>query len=184
MPKRKTKKYSTIVADPPWYQAGGGKSKRGADRHYPLMKEDEIKYTMTNALNDKVADNAHLYLWVANNHLPEGLRVIEHLGFRYVTNLAWAKSRFGLGRYFRGQHELCLFAVKGRGFTPRTKVNNVSTLIGQTLIKPTRHSEKPNQMYDLVESRSDGPYLELFARKTRVGWDAWGNDVEDEDEKA
>jgi len=176
------KKYSTIIADPPWYQRGGGKIKRGADKHYGIMKEHEIKSVMAGLLDGKVADDAHLYLWAANNHLPEALRIIEHLGFRYITNLVWAKSRFGLGRYFRGQHELCLFAVKGRGFSNRTAVNNVSTLIGRDLVKPTQHSSKPAQMYDLVESRSHGPYLELFARQQRPGWDAYGKELDDADE--
>ena len=165
------KKYSTIIADPPWYQKGGGKIKRGADKHYGIMKEHEIKSVMAGLLDGKVADDAHLYLWAANNHLPEALRIIEHLGFRYITNLVWAKSRFGLGRYFRGQHELCLFAVKGRGFSNRTAVNNVSTLIGRDLVKPTQHSSKPAQMY-----------LELFARQQRPGWDAYGKELDDADE--
>jgi len=172
------KKYATIVADPPWYQRGGGKCKRGADRHYPILKEHQIKNIMFNYLDDKVADNAHLYLWTVNNHLPEALRIIEHLDFRYITNLVWAKPYFGLGRYFRGQHELCLFATKGRGFTPKTSKNNISTLIGQSLIKPTTHSTKPKVIYDLVEARSQGPYLEMFARNKRKGWDTWGNEID------
>jgi N6-adenosine-specific RNA methylase IME4 len=176
------KLYSTIIADPPWYQQGGGKSKRGADRHYPLLKEHQIKRVMSEMLDGKVAEDAHLYLWVANNHLPEGLRVIEHLGFRYITNLVWAKTRFGLGRYFRGQHELCFFAVRGRGFTPKTEVNNIPTLVGGGLIKPTRHSVKPIEMHKLVEARSDGPYLELFARKQASGWDCVGDELDDQDE--
>lgn len=176
--------YSTIVADPPWLQRGGGKSKRGADRHYPLLKEAEIKSVMSEMLDGKVAENAHMYMWVANNHLPEALRIIEHLGFRYITNLVWAKSHFGLGRYFRGQHELCIFATKGRGFSARTQVNNVSSLIGGKLIAPTRHSAKPAEMYELIERRSEGPFLELFARNRRPGWDVLGNEApEEEDDK-
>lgn len=171
-------KYKTILADPPWYQRGGGKIKRGADKHYPILKEAQIKEIMWNQLAGNVEDDAHLYLWVANNHLPEGLRIINHLGFRYITNLVWAKSRFGLGRYFRGQHELCLFATKGRGFGVRTPLNNVSSLVGQTLISPSRHSAKPIEIYDLIESRSQGPYLELFARNTRPGWSSWGDEIE------
>ena len=170
-------KYKTILADPPWYQRGGGKIKRGADKHYPILKEAQIKEVMRNLLLGNIADDAHLYLWVANNHLPEGLRVIEHLGFRYITNLVWAKSRFGLGRYFRGQHELCLFATRGRGFGARTGANNVPSLIGQGLIRPTKHSVKPIELYDLIESRSQGPYLELFARNTRPNWTSWGDEV-------
>jgi len=170
-------KYKTILADPPWYQRGGGKVKRGADKHYPILKEAQIKEIMYAQLLGKVDDDAHLYLWVANNHLPEGLRIIEHLGFKYITNLVWAKSRFGLGRYFRGQHEICLFATKGRGFSARTPVNNISTLIGKSLINPTKHSAKPVEMYDLIEDRSQGPYLELFARNSRPGWASWGDEI-------
>ena len=170
-------KYKTILADPPWYQRGGGKVKRGADRHYPILKEAQIKEIMYNQLVGKVEDDAHLYLWVANNHLPEGLRIIEHLGFRYITNLVWAKPRFGLGRYFRGQHEICLFATKGRGFGVRTQVNNIPTLIGKSLISQTKHSAKPAEMYDLIEDRSQGPYLELFARNNRPGWTSWGDEI-------
>ena len=171
------KKYSTIMADPPWYQQGGGKSKRGADKHYPLLKEGQIKNAMSDILDGIVEDDAHLYMWTVSNHLPEGLRVIEHLGFRYITNLVWAKPSFGLGRYFRGQHEICLFAVKGRGFSARTDANNVSSLIGGDLIKRTTHSKKPQEIYELIESRSKGPYLELFARDHRPGWDVWGDEI-------
>tara|TARA_B100000131_G_C18115203_1_gene611024 strand:+ start:2517 stop:3050 length:534 start_codon:yes stop_codon:yes gene_type:complete len=174
------KKYKTILADPPWYQRGGGKVKRGADKHYPILKEAQIKEIMSQQLNGNVEDDAHLYLWVANNHLPEALRIIEHLGFRYITNLVWAKSKFGLGRYFRGQHEICLFATRGRGFGVRTDINNVSSLLGKGLIAPSRHSQKPYEMYELIESRSQGPYLELFARATRPGWDSWGAEVNEE----
>ena len=172
-----SKLYSTIMADPPWYQRGGGKSKRGADRHYDILKEHEIKKVMSEMLAGNVAENAHMYMWVANNHLPEGLRIIDHLGFRYITNLVWAKTSFGLGRYFRGQHEICLFATKGRGFSVRTQANNCPTLLDSGLIKPTRHSAKPSEIYDLIESRSEGPFLELFARSSRPGWDCLGNEA-------
>jgi|TARA_R110001599_G_scaffold71320_7_gene199147 N6-adenosine-specific RNA methylase IME4 len=176
-----SKIYSTIMADPPWYQRGGGKSKRGADRHYDILKEHEIKAVMSKMLQGKVAENAHMYMWVANNHLAEGLRILEHLEFRYITNLVWAKPSFGLGRYFRGQHEICLFATRGRGFSVRSEANNVSTLIGGSMIKPTKHSAKPQEIYDLVESRSKGSYLELFARNSRPGWDCLGNEAPSEE---
>ena len=176
--KDSTTMYQTILADPPWYQRGGGKIKRGADKHYPIMKENQIRDTMKSVLEGKISEDAHLYLWVANNHLPEALRIIESLGFRYITNIVWAKPRFGLGRYFRGQHEICLFATKGRGFTPKTELNNISSLLGKGLIAPTQHSKKPNEMYELIEIRSEGPYLELFARNTRPGWDVWGDEID------
>ena len=173
-------KYKTILADPPWYQRGGGKIKCGADRHYKILKEAQIKEIMSNQLKDIVEDDAHLYLWTVNNHLPEGIRIIEHLGFRYITNIVWAKSRFGLGRYFRGQHEICLFATKGRGFSVKTDINNVTSLLGKDLIAPSKHSVKPLEMYDLIESRSEGPYLELFARSHRPGWDVHGDEIDEE----
>ena len=173
--------YSTIMADPPWYQRGGGKSKRGADRHYDLLKEHEIKSVMADMLEGRIAENAHMYMWVANNHLAEGLRVLDHLGFKYITNLVWAKPHFGLGRYFRGQHELCLFATRGRGFSVRTELNNVPSLISGGLIPPTKHSAKPQQIYELIESRSEGPYLELFARTRREGWDCFGKEAPEDE---
>ena len=173
------KKFRTILADPPWYQRGGGKVKRGADRHYDLLKEKQILATMRGVLDDRVEENAHLYLWVANNHLPEALRIIEALGFRYITNIVWTKTSAGLGQYFRGKHELCLFAVKGRGFDVKTQTRSITTQLGDKPIPTTRHSAKPFQMYDLIEARSKGPYLEMFARHSRPGWDVWGLEVDD-----
>jgi len=171
------RKYRTIYADPPWNQTGGGKIKRGADRHYPLLKENEILTVMKDFLDGKVEDDAHLYMWVANNHLPEALRIIENLGFRYITNIVWAKSKIGLGQYFRGQHEICLFAVKGNGFASKKNNNSLSSLIGGKPISAQRHSKKPKETYDLIEARSDGPYLEMFARNYRPNWDSFGNEV-------
>lgn len=170
--------FKTVLIDPPWNQKGGGKIKRGADRHYGLMKEKEIQIVIDKQISDKMEKDAHMYMWVANNHLPEAIRIIENLGFKYITNIVWAKSRFGLGRYFRGQHEICLFATRGRGWGCRTGANNVSSLLGKSLISPTKHSKKPEEMYELIESRSEGPYLELFARNTRPGWTSWGDEVE------
>ena len=171
------KKYSTILVDPPWYQRGGGKSKRGADRHYDLMKEKEIQASLMSILDDRLNDDCHMYMWTVGNHLPEALRILESLGFKYITNIVWAKTRFGLGRYFRGQHELCLFATRGRGFSVRKDNNSVSSLIGGALISPTVHSKKPAEIYELIENRSDGPYLEVYARHQRPGWDVYGREV-------
>ena len=170
------KLYKTIYADPPWYQRGAGAVKRGADKYYPLMKEDKILELMQEVLKDKVAQNAHMYMWVANNHLPEALRIIEALGFTYITNLVWVKKSYGLGRYFRGRHELCLFATKGSGFSVRKDTNSISSLIGNDFVEKRKHSQKPDEMYELIEKRSHGPYLEMFARNVRDGWDHFGND--------
>jgi N6-adenosine-specific RNA methylase IME4 len=169
-------KYRTILADPPWNERGGGKIKRGADRHYDLMRTHDIIDLMRYTLDGKIADDAHLYLWVTNNYLPDGLAVLGALGFSYKTNIVWAKNRPGIGQYFRGQHELCLFGVRGKGFSVRTERRDIATLLGKGMLPRTEHSVKPPEIYELVESRSEGPYIELFARRRVVGWDSWGND--------
>lgn len=169
--------FQTVLIDPPWNETGGGKIKRGADKHYPVMRWPEIVATITGCPHWKdVAGSSHLYLWVTNNHLPDGLKVIEALGYRYVTNVVWAKDgRSGLGQYFRGRHELLLFATRGpRPTEPKTDLRNVPSLFNAPR---GRHSEKPAQSYDLIESRSQAPRLELFARRVRPGWVAWGNEV-------
>jgi N6-adenosine-specific RNA methylase IME4 len=121
---------------------------------------------------DKIADNnCWLFLWTTNNYLIDGLNVIKSWGFRYVTNFVWTKERFGIGYYFRGQHELCLFGVKGNLKPKRRNVSSV--LFGPT----TRHSEKPQLARKKIEEMSHEPRIELFAREKVDGWDCWGNEV-------
>ena len=126
-----------------------------------------------------VADDAHLYLWVPNALLPEGLKVMEAWGFRYVSNLVWAKRRKdggpdgrGVGFYFRNTTELILFGVRGKMRTlppARRQVNIIET-------RKREHSRKPDEQYQLIEDCSPGPFLELFARYPRAGWSAWGDE--------
>lgn len=168
-------RYRTILIDPPWMETGAGKIHRGADRHYPLMKTDEIIETIRDAEIFRPDSSCHLYLWTTNRFLPDGLRVLDELGFRYVTNLVWTKDRYGLGQFFRGQHELCLFAVKGKHLAYRAR--DVPSVIRG---KRRRHSAKPAKIYDVAERVSYPPRLEMFARDHREGWDAWGIDVPDE----
>lgn len=166
--------YGTIYADPPWHEQGGGKIKRGADRHYPLMKTREIAALDVAPL---ARPDSHLYLWVTNNFLPDGLLVMKAWGWRYVTTITWAKDRIGLGQYYRGQTEHCLFGVRGSpGYrmTPDGKRAQGSTLF---YAPRGEHSAKPEQMRKQIECVSPGPYLELFARARVPGWDCWGNAV-------
>lgn len=169
------KKYKTIYADPPWEEKGGGKIKRGADRHYPLMGIEEILSLKVQDFADETG--CHLYLWVTNGFLPMGLRVMDEWGFNYKTTITWAKDRFGLGQYFRGQTEHCLFGVMGN-IPYRTKADGKRAQ-GRTLVTAPRreHSRKPDEMRSMIELVSPGPYLELFARENAPGWDAWGFDV-------
>ena len=169
-------KFKTIVIDPPWNERGGGKYKRGADRHYPLMKTPDIVKTIYGCPYwTDIADNAHLYLWVTNNFLADGLFVLQCLGFAYKTNFVWVKDKIGLGQYFRGQHELCLFATKGKQPTePRTLTRSISSVLQAGR---GRHSAKPTESYELIQKRSHGPYLEIFSRTPRDNWTVWGNEV-------
>ena len=175
--------FKTVLADPPWRFANRtGKvapEHRRLDR-YGTMDLEEIKALPVEAATAK---NAHLYLWVPNALLLEGIEVLEAWGFRYVSNVIWAKRRKdggpdgrGVGFYFRNVTEPILFGVKGsmRTLAPaRSTVNMIET-------RKREHSRKPDEQYDLIESCSPGPYLEMFARYTRPGWTSWGNESSDE----
>lgn len=175
--------FATILADPPWqFQNRTGKMAPEHRRllRYPTMELQEIIELPVAKL---AAARSHLYLWVPNALLQEGLRVMEAWGFTYKSNLVWYKIRKdggpdgrGVGFYFRNVTELVLFGVRGsmRTLPPgRTQVNILTT-------RKREHSRKPDEVYDLIESCSPGPYLELFARFPRPGWGQWGNeDVEE-----
>ena len=166
-------RYDVIYADPPWKESGGGKIRRGADRHYPLMPTKDIMSLDVPSISQ---DNAHLYLWVTNNFLVDGLKVIDAWGFRYVTMITWVKDRIGLGQYFRGITEHCLFAVRG---TVPYKIIDGKRQQGVTCIHSpkTCHSSKPEEMRSMIEKVSTGNKIELFAREKHDGWDAWGNQI-------
>ena len=168
------KKYHTIYADPPWPERGGGKIKRGADAHYKTMTVKKIKALPVQEIAE---DNCHLYLWVTNNYLEAGLEVVRAWGFRYVTKITWFKDRMGLGQYYRGITEDCLFAVKG---VLPYKVIDGKRQQGVTGFHAPKgkHSEKPEEMREMIERVSYPPRIELFARKQAEGWDAWGDEVE------
>ncbi len=115
-------------------------------------------------------DDCHLYMWITNRSLPKGFALLDEWGFRYVTAITWAKPSFGLGNYFRGQTEHILFGVRGSQPLRRKDV-------GTLFIAPRGtggHSSKPREFYELVESCSPGPYLEMFSRSERADWTQWG----------
>jgi N6-adenosine-specific RNA methylase IME4 len=175
--------YRTVCLDPPWFESGGGKIKRGADRHYELLKTKAMPKVIFDSGVFNVFDDAHMYMWATNNHLPDALWLIKELGFRYVTNVVWPKRRAGLGQYFRGKHELLLFAVRGRGkadevMTSSKSLTTVLDIPEFPRLPLTRvHSRKPEESFALIEARSKGPYLEMFADPAlpvRPGWYPWG----------
>jgi len=176
------RKFRTILADPPWqFQNRTGKiapEHRRLNR-YETLTLDEIKGL---PVSDAAEDTAHLYLWVPNALLPEGLEVMKAWGFNYKSNIVWQKIRKdggpdgrGVGFYFRNVTELLLFGVRGknaRTLQPgRTQVNIIST-------RKREHSRKPDEQYELITSCSPGPFLELFARGEREGWAIWGNQAD------
>jgi N6-adenosine-specific RNA methylase IME4 len=173
------KKFSTILADPPWqFQNRTGKMAPEHKRlnRYPTMPLNEISEL---PINDIASETAHLYLWIPNALLPDGIEVMKKWGFKYKTNLIWYKirkdggpDRRGVGFYFRNVTEIILFGVKGKN--PRTLQPGRSQ---ENIISSRKreHSRKPDEQYDIIESCSWGPYLELFARGSRPGWFSWGN---------
>lgn len=129
------------------------------------------------------AETAHLYLWIPNAMLPDGLRVMEKWGFKYKGNIVWHKIRKdgepdgrGVGFYFRNVTEILLFGVRGknaRTLAPgRSQVNFIKT-------RKREHSRKPDEQYPIIEKCSNGPFFEMFARGPRKGWTVWGNQSED-----
>jgi N6-adenosine-specific RNA methylase IME4 len=170
--------YRVAALDPPWPENGGGKIKRGADRHYATMPVKQIPACIIGSGHWTLAENAHVYLWVTNNYLPAGLWVLEQLAIRYVTTVTWPKERTGIGQYFRGKTEHILFGVKGRGMDPSVFQDNrsLSTLL-ENAEHARIHSRKPAAAFDLIEARSKGPYCEFFCDHelpARPGWDRWG----------
>lgn len=173
------KRFTTVLADPPWqFQNRTGKMAPEHKRlsRYPTMTLEDIKNLPVKTI---VKDTAHLYLWVPNALLADGLQVMEQWGFTYKTNLIWYKirkdggpDRRGVGFYFRNVTEMILFGVRGknaRTLQPgRCQENIIST-------RKREHSRKPDEQYDIIESCSPGPYIELFARGPRKGWYVWGN---------
>lgn len=177
--------YSTIVADPPWRYNPNATDKRGtgrgrsADVRYSTLSMADIAVL---PVGDLAAENAHLFMWVTNPRIY-GDRysasldpgdVVRSWGFTYVTLITWFKDGgLGLGWHFRGQTEHVVFAVRGRvSIPPADRLGNF------LVAKKARHSEKPAAFYDMVEQVSPGPYVELFARAPRLGWDSWGKGYE------
>jgi N6-adenosine-specific RNA methylase IME4 len=167
--------YRCIHLDPPWNERGGGVIKRGADRHYKLIPTLEMpRVIYESGVFCPHPGGCHLWLWATMNHLPDALWLIKALGFRYITNVVWVKDRIGLGQYVRGQHEHLLLAVKGSGVAVRTPARNISSVISAPRGK---HSAKPAEAYALIEQRTLGPRLDMFARAPREGWTSWGDEL-------
>ncbi|MEJ2710948.1 MAG: MT-A70 family methyltransferase [Anaerolineales bacterium] len=175
-------KFRTILADPPWkFKNSTGKVAPEHKRlfRYETMSNEEI---MDLPVDEITEDESHLYLWVPNALIGLGLQVMEAWGFTYKTNIIWYKvrkdggpDRRGVGFYFRNVTEVVLFGVKGkmRTLKPGRKQPNI------IVARKREHSRKPDQLYEIIEACSPGPYLEMFARVPREGWAIWGDEAGD-----
>jgi N6-adenosine-specific RNA methylase IME4/ParB-like chromosome segregation protein Spo0J len=161
--------FQLIYADPPWQLGGDPLSPHAPENHYPTLPLEVIK-----ALAVPTADDAVLFLWVTCGLLPEGLDVMKAWGFRYRSQLVWVKPSPGLGHFVRYQHELLLVGLRGGFAAPEPELRPASVFAA----KRGRHSEKPSETYELIERMyPQASKLELFARKARPGWAAFGNEV-------
>lgn len=170
-------RYGCIVADPPWRFRTWSESnqKKSAKNHYDLMELDDIKAL---PVKDWAADDCVLLMWACNPMIQHALAVIDAWGFKYKTvAFTWAKQtptqkswHFGLGYWTRQNTEQCFLATRGK---PKAQSRSVPQLV----VAPRReHSRKPD-IHDRYEALARGPYLEMFSRTTRVGWDMMGNEV-------
>jgi len=174
-------RFSTILADPPWQFSN--RTGKIAPEHKRLSRYQTmgLQDIMELPISQIAADPAHLYLWVPNALLSEGLRVMDRWGFTYKTNIIWYKTRIdggpdrrGVGFYFRNVTEVLLFGIRGkkaRTLQPGRTQPNIITA------RKREHSRKPDEVYDIIESCSPKPYIELFARGKRAGWVQWGDEA-------
>lgn len=164
-------RYRTIVADPPWPSMHQRSTyHRGKpERHYPTMPIEDIQAL---PVSEWAADDAHLWLWGVNRLMEDAFTVVRAWGFTPMSILTWCKPGPGMGYYLRTNTEHCILATRGRPMVPAAPV-----LSSWFQWPRRRHSEKPDHFFEVVEQTSPGPYLEMFARRGRLGWDSWGNEA-------
>ena len=174
-------KYSTILADPPWrfeHRTGKASPEYSKNFKYQTMDLKDIKLLPVDYI---ASTQSHLYLWVPNALLPEGMEVLHAWGFKYKSYLLWVKTKngggidgSGCGFYFRNATEIILFGIKGKNNRTLPPARSTTNVIEA---RKRGHSQKPHELYDLIEKCSNGPYIELFAREKRPNWAAWGNEI-------
>lgn len=175
-----SEKFATVLADPPWRFTN--RTGKMAPEHRRLSRYGtmDLEEIMELPVSQCVLPKSHLYLWVPNALILEGLEVMRRWGFTYKTNLVWYKTRKdggpdgrGVGFYFRNVTELVLFGVRGSLRTREAGRRQTNIVVKQK----REHSRKPDELYPIVEACSPSPYLELFARSHREGWSQWGDEA-------
>lgn len=171
-------KYRTIVADPPWEiskrMGAGGRRARSTEVPYDFMSIEEIKALPVAEMAD---DHAHLYLWSTRKLFREGIaaEVVRAWGFEPVSEIIWGLRNSGMGGFNGSGHEPVLLASRGDLPWPKSKLPQGVEFWRQTYLHGKVHSAKPEAFLDHVAEWSPGPYLEMFARRARMGWDYWGD---------
>jgi N6-adenosine-specific RNA methylase IME4 len=175
--------FSTVLADPPWRFTN--RTGKMAPEHRRLSRYGTLSLDQITALpvGEIAGPVAHLYLWVPNALLPEGLTVMRAWGFQYKSNIIWHKRRKdggsdgrGVGFYFRNVTEMLLFGVRGKNARTLAPGRRQVNYIGS---QKREHSRKPDEQYAIIEGCSPGPYLELFARGIRANWAVWGSEADE-----
>lgn len=164
-----TSGYRTVLVDPPWPYDEGTRYKQTRPAHYPEMSLEQIRSLPVADL--AASDGAHLYLWATNAFMRHAFSVVDAWGFEHRTVITWCKPQLGVGVWYRNTTEHLVFAT--RGVLPTLRAD-----VGTWFSAPRgRHSQKPEEAFELIEAVSPGPRIELFARTRRRGWDAWGDEV-------
>ena len=172
-------RYAVILADPPWkYRAWkGDRGMRTAESFYPTMSTADL-HSLRPRIDEWAARDCALFLWATPPALPEALELVGAWGFIYTTfGFTWIKTtkagepKMGMGWHTRANAEVCLLAKRGK---PRIQARDVRQVI---MAPPREHSQKPDEQYARIERLYGGPYLELFARYRRDGWDVWGDEA-------
>lgn len=169
-----TAKYGCILADPPWsfrtYSNKHTTPHRCAVDHYQTVTTNDLaKIPVSSwALKD-----CALFMWAVGSHVPDAIKLAEAWGFKYKTDVfVWSKGKIGMGYWSRKQTETCYLFTRG-------KPKRISKGVRQLIVAPRReHSRKPDEQYERIQALVEGPYLEMFARQTKYGWDSWGNEVD------
>lgn len=164
---RQKQRFQVIYADPPWRYRNRA-SRGAAHNHYPTMSIPEIAALPVDQL---AAKNSYLHLWATSGFLIEALQLMKGWGFDYRDAMVWIKPQMGMGNYWRLSHEILLLGVRG---DPRW---NADDIMSWQMAPRTTHSRKPELFRTLIERTCDGPYVELFARRTVPGWTVWGNQI-------
>lgn len=166
--------YQIIVADPPWRFSSNSEARpgRNAMRHYPCMRDEEIAALPVPDWTDSAA---MLFMWTTAPMLARSLPILDAWGFRYVSQLVWVKSRIATGFWVRNRHEIVLVAKRGKFPCPRP-----APFPDSVIIAPVReHSRKPEELQDRIDAAwPDHRRLEMFARRPRPGWSAWGSETQ------